>query len=106
MSRFDTIAFDADDTLWHGKRLYVGAQAKFAKLLAHYCDAKFINERLYQTEPRNSVHFGFGVKGFALSMIETAVELTQGRVLGHDIQAIIYLAKDMLNADYTGVFQG
>ncbi len=99
MPHFDIIAFDADDTLWHSERLYARAQTEFAKLLAHYRDEKFINERLYETESRNIAHFGFGVKGFALSMIETAVELTDGRVSGRDIQSIINLAKDMLNAD-------
>ncbi len=99
MPHFDIIAFDADDTLWHSERLYARTQTEFAKLLAHYRDEKFINERLYETESRNIAHFGFGVKAFALSMIETAVELTDGRVSGNDIQAIINLAKDMLNAD-------
>ena len=93
------IAFDADDTLWHSERLYVRAQAEFAKLLANYRDQTSIYDRLYQTESRNIAHFGFGVKGFALSMIETAVELTDGRVSGNDIQTIINLARDMLDAD-------
>jgi putative hydrolase of the HAD superfamily len=99
MPKFDAIAFDADDTLWHSERLYAHTQAEFAKLLAHYCDEKFIHDRLYKTESRNLAHFGFGVKGFALSMIETAVELTEGRISGRDIQTIINLAKDMLTAD-------
>lgn len=99
MPHFDMIAFDADDTLWHSERLYARAQAEFAKLLAHYHDEKFIHDRLYETESRNLAHFGFGVKGFALSMIETAVELTEGRISGRDIQAIINLARHMLNAD-------
>ena len=99
MSLFDVIAFDADDTLWHNENLYGEAQAKFARLLARYHEPEWINSRLYQTETRNIQHFGYGVKAFALSMIETAVELTDGRVSGHDIQVLIELAKEMLNAD-------
>lgn len=99
MSLFDVIAFDADDTLWHNERLYAAAQIKFAQLLAHYHEPEWISARLYETEARNLQHFGYGIKGFALSMIETALELTEGRISGHDIQALIDLAKEMLNAD-------
>jgi len=98
-SSFDVIAFDADDTLWHTERLYVDAQQKFRQLLAGYHDPGWIEARLYQTEMHNLEHFGYGIKAFALSMIETAVELTEGRISGRDIRAIIDLAKNMLNAD-------
>lgn len=97
--RFDMIAFDADDTLWHNEGLYARAQAAFKQLLAHYHSPDWIDERLYQTEMRNLQHFGYGIKGFALSMIETAVELTEGRISGADIQKIIDIARGMLTAD-------
>lgn len=99
MSRFDIIAFDADDTLWHTERLYVDAQAKFVQLLSRYHRPEWIQERLDETEGRNLAHFGFGIKAFALSMIETAVEMTEGRVSGNDIGALVNLAKSMLNAE-------
>jgi len=98
MSHFDVIAFDADDTLWHNERLYVNAQARFAQLLSNYHNPEWIGERLYQTETQNIQHFGYGIKAFALSMIETAVELTEGRLHGQDVQALIDLAKEMLSA--------
>ena len=99
MSRFETIAFDADDTLWHHERLYVNAQARFRQLLSHYQRPEWIDERLYQTEMHNLQHFGYGIKAFALSMIETALELTENRISGVDIQTIIDMAKAMLAAD-------
>lgn len=99
MPTFDTIAFDADDTLWHSERHYAQTQAEFTKLLAHYRDEAYIHAHLYEVESRNIQHFGYGVKGFALSMIESAVELTDGRVSGNDIKTIINLARNMLNAD-------
>ena len=99
MSRFDVIAFDADDTLWHNERLYARAQDRFRALLAHYHSPDWIDARLYQTEMRNLPHFGYGIKAFALSMIETAVELTEGRIAGSDIQTIIDSIKAMLAAD-------
>jgi putative hydrolase of the HAD superfamily len=99
MPHFEVIAFDADDTLWHNERLYVNAQAKFKALLTQYHSADWIDARLYEAELRNLPHFGYGIKAFALSMIETAVELTEGRIAGHDIQVIIDAAKEMLAAE-------
>ncbi len=98
MPDFELIGLDADDTLWHNERLYSAAQARFASLLAQYHDADWISERLFQTETRNIQHFGYGIKAFALSMIETAVELTEGRISGQDVQALVDLAREMLDA--------
>lgn len=99
MPSFDLIAFDADDTLWHNERLYADAQAAFARLLAAYQPPEWIHQHLYRTETRNLQHFGYGAKAFALSMIETALEITEGRIAGADIQAIIDLVKGMLDAE-------
>jgi putative hydrolase of the HAD superfamily len=99
MSNFDVIAFDADDTLWHNERIYNAAQAKYHDLLVQYHSIEWIDDRLYQTEMHNLEHFGYGIKAFALSMIETAVELTEGRIAGSDIQKIIDIARGMLTAE-------
>ncbi len=96
---FDLIAFDADDTLWHTEELYVGTQDRFKQLLAPYHSAEWIEQKLYDTEMRNLRVFGYGIKGFALSMIETAIELTEGRISGAEIQRLIDLAREMLEAD-------
>lgn len=96
---FDLIAFDADDTLWHTEELYVGTQDRYKQLLAPYHSAEWIDQRLYATEMRNLRVFGYGIKGFTLSMIETAIELTEGRITGAEIQGIIDLARAMLDAD-------
>jgi len=99
MPLFDVIAFDADDTLWHNERLYEQTQAALAALLAgHGVEAQTLAERLYQTESRNIGLFGYGIKSFTLSMIETAVELTGGRLSGREVLAILDLAKAQLNA--------
>jgi putative hydrolase of the HAD superfamily len=98
MPGLDLLAFDADDTLWENERRYLEAQAKFTGLLAHYHAEAWIRERLYQAETRNLEHFGYGVKAFALSMIETAVELTEGRISGRDLGALVGLAKEMLRS--------
>ncbi len=90
------IAFDADDTLWHNETYYRDAEAAFRRMLAAYHDEAWIQERLFATEMRNLGHFGYGIKSFVLSMIETAVELTEGRITGREIQAIVDLGREML----------
>lgn len=99
MPPFDLIGFDADDTLWHNERLYMETQEKFACMLAHYHDPEWVRQSLYQTETRNMAHYGYGIKAFALSLIETAIELTEGRITTREVQEIIGWAKGMLNAD-------
>jgi putative hydrolase of the HAD superfamily len=99
MPLFDLIAFDADDTLWHNERLYEQSQARLAELLARYgVGHETIDERLLHMESRNIGVFGYGIKSFTLSMIETAVELTGGGISGQDVLAIIGLARTQLNA--------
>lgn len=94
---FDVIAFDADDTLWHNETLFSLTQDKFYQLLSAY-HSRGIDQRLFATEMRNLQYFGYGIKGFTLSMIETAIELTEGRIQGSEIQAIIDFAKEMRRA--------
>jgi putative hydrolase of the HAD superfamily len=91
-----TIAFDADDTLWHNERIFLAAKDKYSDLLAEYHDREWIEKRLDEAESRNILHFGYGIKGFTLSMIETACELTEGRITGNEITKIIGFAREML----------
>jgi len=99
MSRFELIAFDADDTLWENERFYLAAQDRFRSMLIEYHAPDWIDDRLYEAEVRNLPHFGYGIKAFALSMIETAIELTEGRISSDDILTIIATAKEMLAFD-------
>jgi putative hydrolase of the HAD superfamily len=99
MQPFSIIGLDADDTLWHNERLYARAQAQLKALLSRYVADEQMDERLYQTEMRNLEHFGYGIKAFALSMIETAIELTEARISAKDIQEIIDNARGMMLAD-------
>jgi len=92
------IGFDADDTLWHNEKLYVEAQARFKEVLGRYCRPELVDGQLHHTEMRNLDLFGYGIKGYALSMIETAVQLSEGRVTGGDVLKIITIARDLLEA--------
>jgi putative hydrolase of the HAD superfamily len=92
----EVIAFDGDDTLWHSEALFAVTQQRFAELLAPYVDAAELEDRLLAAERRNLGLFGYGVKGFTLSMIETAIDVSQQRIAADDIAAIVAWGKEML----------
>ncbi len=95
----EMIAFDGDDTLWHNEIHYARAQAEFRHLLSAHHPAEVVNTRLYETEMRNLEFYGYGIKSFTLSMIETATELTGGRITGDDIRTILKIGRRMLTAE-------
>lgn len=92
-----TIGFDADDTLWHNERFFRMTQDRFADLLADYSEPEHLHQRLLAAEHRNLGHYGFGVKGFVLSMIETAIEVTDEQVPAPVIRALINAGQEMLH---------
>ncbi len=91
-----TVAFDADDTLWDNERFFQMTQAHFAELLCDYTEKNDLMNRLVAAERRNLGHYGYGIKGFTLSMIETAIEVTEGRVDGTVISEILAAGREML----------
>ena len=97
MTRLSTICFDADDTLWHNERFFQLTQERFCELLADHAGPDHLGERLLDAERKNLGHYGFGIKGFVLSMIETALEVTENRVPGHVIRELISAGQDMLS---------
>ncbi len=96
---FDVIAFDADDTLWHNEHLYLDTIAAFKALVAPYAPAERAGARLSEIEIGNLGCYGYGIKAFALSLIETAIELSSGEISGREIGKIIDLARSMLEAE-------
>jgi putative hydrolase of the HAD superfamily len=96
MTQLTAVGFDADDTLWHHERFFELTQQKFAELLRDYADPHHLSEHLLAAERRNVLHYGYGVKGFMLSMIETAVDVTDGKVPGHIIGQVLDAGRDML----------
>ncbi|WP_435530963.1 HAD family hydrolase [Pseudotabrizicola algicola] len=91
-----TIGFDADDTLWQNEAFFRLTQAQFVALLADYAEQDHLEDRLLAAERRNLGHYGFGVKGFVLSMIETAIEVTEGRVPASVISELMAAGREML----------
>ncbi|MGJ5619925.1 HAD family hydrolase [Sulfitobacter sp. MF3-043] len=92
-----TIGFDADDTLWHNERFFALTQDHFAELLSDHTDKDHLMERLLASERRNLPHYGFGIKGFTLSMIETAIDVTEGRVPATVIAQVLAAGREMLS---------
>ena len=90
------IAFDADDTLWPCQPHFDNVEAELLQLLAPYANTDTINARLYDVQRANMQLFGYGAKSFMLSMIETAIQLSDGAVHGHEIQRILDMGKELL----------
>lgn len=95
-NQLTTVGFDADDTLWHNERFFRITQDRFAELLADHADPDHLAERLLAAEKRNIGHYGYGIKGFVLSMIETAIEVTDQRVPAPVIAELIATGREML----------
>lgn len=97
MATLTTIGFDADDTLWHNERNFRLTEERFTGLLADYSDPENLTERLLAAERRNLRLYGYGVKGFTLSMIETAIEVTEGKAPASVIGQILEAGRDILS---------
>ena len=91
------IAFDADDTLWVNETYFRDAEHQFAKLLAKYETENKIDQEIFKTEVKNLKLYGYGVKGFILSMVECALELSNYQVNQKTIEAILNIGKKMLD---------
>ena len=90
------IAFDADDTLWHNEPYFDEAQAKFCELFADYASKQEILQLILSHQVKNLPLYGFGIKAFTLSMIDSALELTNHQISGQGIQKIIDIGRDLL----------
>lgn len=97
--KIKTIAFDADDTLWHGEVHYRDALEDFKKILSTWGDPQSIDETLYEIEMKNLPLYGYGVKAFTLSMLEAAVKISEGNVSGKEIADILSLGRSMLETE-------
>jgi putative hydrolase of the HAD superfamily len=95
MSSLTAIGFDADDTLWQNEHFYRMTEERFTALLAEYAEPSHLSARLLEAEKRNLRHYGFGIKGFTLSMIETAIEVTEDRVPASVIRQILDAGREM-----------
>ena len=97
-ARITLVGFDADDTLWHSERYFQDAHAEFERIVGGYVDLADagVHDRLLATERENIKLFGYGAKGMTLSMLETAIALTNERISAADLHRIVGLGKSIL----------
>lgn len=91
------IAFDADDTLWVNEPYFQATERKFCELLEDFLPHHTVERELLQTEIQNIKLYGYGVKAFILSMIETAIRVSAGTIPASVIEKVIAYGKEMLN---------
>ena len=97
-SGIEVVAFDGDDTLWHSESHFVDAHQQFCDLLDPYVDdPQLVDDQVVATERTNLALYGYGSKAFTLSLIETAITLTEGRITASEISAILELGKRLLD---------
>jgi FMN phosphatase YigB (HAD superfamily) len=92
-----TVGIDADDTLWHNETVFRLTQARFADLLKPWADEDHLLERLAAMERKNLQFYGYGIKGFTLSMLETALELTGGDIPAAVTREVLAAGREMLS---------
>src|SRR5258708_37823862 len=90
------VGLDGDDTLWHNENRFNVTQGEFRDLLKRDVPDVDVAKHLFQTEMKNLGIYGYGIKSFTLSMIETAIELTEGRIPASDLEDILGWGKRML----------
>lgn len=96
-SHIKVIGFDADDTLWVNETYFRETEEKFADLLENYETKNKVDQELFQMEMKNLNLYGYGIKGFMLSMIESALELSNNNIAQDTIKEIISLGKHMIS---------
>ncbi len=96
-SNIKVIGLDADDTLWVNETYYRDAELEFAKLLSKYETANKIDQELFKTEMKNLDIYGYGIKSFVLSMVESALEISNNEISTKNINEILLIGKNMIN---------
>ncbi|MDG1660551.1 MAG: HAD hydrolase-like protein [Winogradskyella sp.] len=97
LKNIKVIGFDADDTLWVNETYFRAAEQEFAKLLSQFETPNKIDQELYKMEIKNLPLYGYGVKGFMLSMVEIALELSNYSLSNKTLEKILDIGKDMIN---------
>jgi putative hydrolase of the HAD superfamily len=96
MTNIKVIAFDADDTLWVNEPYFRETEEAFGRLMANFMPPHTAARELLLTEIKNLPLYGYGIKGFMLSMVETALKITNNTIDAHGLEKIIELGKDLL----------
>jgi len=96
---FKIISFDADDTLWINETYYQEIEKEFIEIMSKYRDVVSVTDSIHEREIDNLEIYGYGAKGFMLSMIETALDVSGGNVSSVDLNRIIEMGRGLINED-------
>lgn len=99
VKKIEIIAFDADDTLWENENFFREAEQQFCDLLKEYQPQDKIMEELFKVEVQNMETYGYGIKAFILSLVETALLVSDKQITPEQVEAIVGIGKAMLNKD-------
>jgi putative hydrolase of the HAD superfamily len=91
------LGLDADDTLWHNETFYQSTRQRFNELLADFVDAKRLEDEIEATEKRNLGLYGYGAKGFTLSMMETAIQVSDGKISSRALNKILAIGRELMS---------
>lgn len=97
MNKIQIIGFDADDTLWENGLYFRRAEQQFAALLANYIDPESLHSKLYKIEMKNMPCYGYGAMAYTLSLIETAIEVSQAKLNAETTSRILDLGREILS---------
>ncbi|MEO1097301.1 MAG: HAD family hydrolase [Bacteroidota bacterium] len=97
IDKIKVVAFDADDTLWHNERYFREAEDQFAQLVGEYLPKEEAINVLFSHEMKHLAIYGYGIKGFVLSMVETAITISKGSISSQKIQRILEIGRNMMN---------
>lgn len=95
------LAFDADDTLWDCQSYFDKVEQQYCELLSDYAKPRQVSASLFETETANMEELGYGTKAFTLSLVENAVKISDGRVTGDTVKAILELGRSLLRLPST-----
>lgn len=98
MKRVKIVSFDADDTLWVNETYYQDIEKEFVLMIANYSNIKAVTDAIHKKEISNLEIYGYGAKGFMLSMLETALEVSKGKVSSEELNRIIEMGRGLINA--------
>lgn len=93
---FKVIAFDADDTLWVNEEYFEETESKFCALMSDYLSKQGLSQALFTTQVNNLPLYGYGIKGYILSMIETAISVSNGTISVDYIDKITQFGKELI----------
>ena len=97
IDKIKVVAFDADDTLWHNERYFREAEDQFAQLDGEYLPKEEAINVLFSHEMKHLAIYGYGIKGFVLSMVETAITISKDSISSQKIQQILEIGRNMMN---------